>query len=337
MSHTAVMILNWNGQDFLEQFLPILIQYTPSALADIIIADNNSSDGSRDWLKRNHPQVRVIKLGKNYGFAEGYNRAIAACSHDNLVLLNSDIEVTDNWLPPLLASFEDSTIAAVMPKILSQTNRDQFEYAGASGGFIDRFGYPFCRGRIFDSVEKDSGQYDSPIPVFWTTGACMLIRREVFEEAGGFDPDFFVHMEEIDLCWRLQRLGYTLLVNPASSVYHVGGGTLANDSSRKLYMNYRNNLFLLYKNLPDHQLFPVLASRLILDGVAAAMYLLTGRWRYVTAVLRAHLKFYLGMRKLHAKRRQNPVQRARLRGIFNQSIVIQYFLMGNKSYKDLDL
>ncbi len=337
MANTAIIVLNWNGHDFLQKYLPSLVTNTPLDQAEVIVADNASTDDSIVWLEKQYPQVSILALDKNYGFAGGYNRAIEQCEHEFILLLNSDVEAPEGWFQPLMASMSDQQVAAVMPKIRSISDPDRFEYAGAAGGFIDHYGYPFCRGRIFDSVEPDEGQYNTTIPVFWTTGACMLVRRSVFLQAGGFDDDFYLHMEEIDLCWRMQRLGYTMLVNPESVVYHLGGGTLANESSNKLFLNYRNNLFLLFKNLPPNELGRVLIVRLLLDGLAGVMYLLTGKPKYMAAVLRAHFKFYTSFKLLRKKRKANQTYPKTLQGRINKSIVLSYFLQGEKKFNSLFL
>ncbi|MCD6347743.1 MAG: glycosyltransferase family 2 protein [Bacteroidales bacterium] len=335
MPRIAIVILNWNGMLFLQQFLPVLVKNTPSDMAEIIVADNHSSDNSVSWLSQNHPSIRIIQLEKNYGFAEGYNLAVQQCSNELILMLNSDVEVSANWLSPLLTAMDNQNYAAVMPKILSHTDKQRFEYAGASGGFIDSYGYPFCRGRVFDSIETDNGQYNSTTEVFWTSGACMMVRRSVFIQAGGFDADFFAHMEEIDLCWRIQRLGLKLKVIPDSCVYHVGGGTLPNESSHKLFLNFRNNLFLLYKNLPDNKLLRIIISRLILDTVAAMMYLLKGQGQFFIAVFKAHLAFYKSLNNLKKKRLANPVERIQLTGMYKTSIVAAYFYHNKKKFTDL--
>ena len=337
MPKTAVVILNWNGADFLRQFLHKLLEFTPDEEAEIIIADNASTDDSVIWLNLHHPSIRIIQLDKNYGFAGGYNEAISQCEHEHILLLNSDVEVTKNWLQPLLKAIKDKETAAVMPKILSFNNREEFEYAGASGGFIDKYGYPFCRGRLFDHLETDKGQHNNSIEVFWTTGACMLIKREIFTKAGGFDADFFAHMEEIDLCWRLQRMGMKLKVVPESHVFHVGGGTLSKESTYKLFLNYRNNLFLLYKNLPDKRVFRIIFARMILDGASALMYLFKGQGKLFTTVFKAHIKFHQAKAQLRKKRQNNPVNETPLTGMYSGSIVLAYFIRRKKKFQDLNL
>ncbi|MDR2936949.1 MAG: glycosyltransferase family 2 protein, partial [Rikenellaceae bacterium] len=287
MNRIAVVILNWNGERFLEQFLPLVVAC--SGDAQIAVADNGSTDGSLALLAARFPEARVIGLPKNYGFAEGYNRALARIEAEYYVLLNSDVEVTPGWLGPLVAMLDtDRQVAAVMPKLRAQSERTKFEYAGASGGFIDRFGYPYCRGRILQTVEEDRGQYDDAHPVFWATGAAMAVRADLYWKAGGLDADFFAHMEEIDLCWRLKRMGFRIMVEPAAVVYHVGGGTLSSDSPHKTFLNYRNNLAMLYKNLPEDDLWWILLARMVLDSLSAAVFLAQGKRPMMRAVWRAH-------------------------------------------------
>ena len=291
MKPVKVVILNWNGRSHLERFLPVLVARTPGA--DIVVADNGSTDDSADFIRARFPQVELLLLDRNYGFAEGYNRALARIEADYCVLLNSDVEVTEGWLAPLVELLErDSAAAAVAPKIRSYANPGKFEYAGAAGGFIDFLGYPFCRGRILDTIESDRGQYDAPREVFWASGACMLVRSEVFRRLGGFDGDFFAHMEEIDFCWRAQLAGYRIRVEPRSTVFHVGGGTLPNNSPQKIYLNFRNNLCMLFKNLSPGTFWPVLFSRMVLDGMAALVFLVQGHPDFFKKVFRAHIDFH---------------------------------------------
>lgn len=335
MSKIVILILNWNGKHFLERFLPSVLTHSPKELADIIIADNGSTDDSLPWLQSSFPEVQILAFEKNLGFAGGYNQAIAQCQHEFILLLNSDVEVSPNWLLPLIEGMNNPQVAAVMPKILSWGAREEFEYAGAAGGFIDRFGYPFCRGRLFDHRETDYGQHDASLEVHWTTGACMLVRRKVFNSVGGFDSDFFAHMEEIDLCWRMRLKGYQLLCLPDSKVYHVGGGSLPNESPRKLFLNFRNNLYLLYKNLPDGQVFTTIFSRLLLDGIAALNYLLSGKVQFVRAILKAHWSFFGQIPTLKIKRKELKPGKSRVK-LYPKSIVYQYFLKGKKHFEQLD-
>jgi len=338
MAKTAIVILNWNGKKFLSQFLPVLISNTKNTDSEIIIADNDSKDDSIEYLNSTHPEIKQIILDKNYGFTGGYNRALAQIDSEYFVLLNSDVEVTENWLPPLINLLDsDKTIAAVMPKILSITNRNEFEYAGAAGGFIDKYGYPFCRGRILGTVENDFDQYNQETDIFWATGACMVIRSELFKNLGGFDDNFFAHMEEIDLCWRLKNSGYRIVYCPNSIVYHVGGGTLPNNNPFKLYLNYRNNLFLLFKNLPKKGFYRILFTRMILDGVSAILFLLKLSIPSFTAVLKAHFHFYKSLRTLKVKRKiiQSNSIKSDHPEIFKKSIVFDYFVRKKKIFSDL--
>ncbi|OFX27468.1 MAG: glycosyl transferase family 2 [Bacteroidetes bacterium GWA2_31_9b] len=338
MAKTAIVILNWNGKKFLSQFLPILINNTKNTDSEIIIADNDSKDDSIEYLNSNYPEIKQIILDKNYGFTGGYNRALAQIDSEYFVLLNSDVEVTENWLTPLINLLDsDKTIAAVMPKILSLANRNQFEYAGAAGGFIDKYGYPFCRGRILGTVENDFGQYNQETDIFWATGACMVIRSELFKNYGGFDDDFFAHMEEIDLCWRLKNSGYRIVYCPNSTVYHVGGGTLPNNNPFKLYLNYRNNLFLLFKNLPKKGFYRILFTRMILDGISALLFLLKLSFPSFSAVLKAHFHFYKSHSTLKVKRKiiqSNSIKSGHTE-ILKRSIVFEYFVRKKKIFSDL--
>lgn len=288
---TAVVILNYNGKHLLPQFLPSVVRH--SGQAQIVVADNGSTDGSLDWIKQHLPSVICIALDKNYGFCGGYNRALAQVEADCFVLLNSDVEVTADWLEPLVAALRhDALVAAVQPKILSYHHRNHFEYAGAGGGYLDMLGYPFCRGRVFDTIEDDRGQYNNALPVFWASGACMAVRASAFAQLSGFDEGFFAHMEEIDLCWRWQRAGYKIMYQGASTVYHLGGGSLAMHSPLKTYLNFRNGLALLLKNLPGAQLWWKLPLRMLLDWLAALKFLAQRQPALGKAVLRAHLHFW---------------------------------------------
>lgn len=337
-TETAVVILNWNGVEWLKQFIPSLIKHTPASEADLIVADNDSKDESVAYLKEHFPEVQLIILDQNYGFAEGYNRAIAQLTHPYSILLNSDVEVSPNWLKPLISQLKSSEqIAACQPKIKDFYKKDTFEYAGAAGGFIDYLGYPFCRGRIFDELEKDNGQYEAAIPIFWATGACLAIKTKLYNEAGGLDPDFFAHMEEIDLCWRMKSRGFDIYAVPESTVYHVGGGTLSKLNSKKTYLNFRNNLLLLYKNLPSNKLLPILFSRLILDGVAGVKMLVSGDSKHMLAILKAHFHFYGMIPKFKPKRKANlkKTNTYLFPEMHPKSIVLDYFLRKKKNYSEL--
>ncbi|MEX1188141.1 MAG: glycosyltransferase family 2 protein [Bacteroidia bacterium] len=335
---TAIVILNWNGKHLLEQFLPKVILH--SSGARIIVADNNSSDGSVAWLVENHPEIEIIANPKNNGYAGGYNEALRQVDSEFYVLLNSDIEVTENWIEPIEKLFDsDSQIAAIQPKIRAFKHRDQFEYAGASGGYLDRLGYPFCRGRIFEETEKDNGQYDDAKEVFWASGACMFIRSSVFHACDGFDDSFFAHMEEIDLCWRMKNRGYKIMVQPQSVVFHIGGGTLSKSNWKKTYLNFRNNLELIYKNIEDKYLFRSLFLRMILDGIAAFKFLFTNGFNHFYAILRAHLHFYRLLPSIRQKRRQLKKTEGirNTTGVYMGSVVGDYFFRGKKRFSDLDI
>ncbi|GAB5473736.1 MAG: glycosyltransferase family 2 protein [Maribacter sp.] len=297
----AIVILNWNGEKLLERFLPSVTQY--SGEAEIYVADNASTDGSIDFLKANYPSVKIVQNSANGGFAKGYNDALQHVDADLFCLLNSDVEVTENWLPPILKAFEELPDATIIqPKILDLKKKDHFEYAGAAGGFIDKLGYPFCRGRIFQALEKDEGQYDDVRDIFWATGACMFIKRDVFEVLGGFDEDYFAHQEEIDLCWRAKNKGYSTYYVGLSKVYHLGGSTLSNMNPKKTYLNFRNSLFSITKNLPKGKALYVIFLRLLLDGVAAIRFIFQLKFTHCFAILRAHLSFYRQFRKMNRKR-----------------------------------
>ena len=292
MKKTSVVILNWNGAEMLRRFLPSVVTFSKGRDVEVCVADNASTDASCEVVRKEFPSVRLVCLDRNYGFAEGYNRALQEVDAEYAVLLNSDVEVTEGWLSPLVEFMDcHPQLAACQPKILSYRNRDMFEYAGAAGGFIDRYGYPFCRGRIFDKIEKDTGQYDTPVSVFWATGAALMVRLDIYKETGGLDSRFFAHMEEIDFCWRLRSRGYGLACVPESKVYHVGGATLKKENPRKTYLNFRNDLLMLYKNLPDSELHSVMRVRTLLDYVAAFAFLVKGDTADFKAVLQARRDF----------------------------------------------
>lgn len=334
MKKVAVVILNYNGKEFLRKFLPVVIERTGED-AEVWVADNNSLDGSTEVMQEEFPQVRLIENLYNAGFAGGYNMALKRIEADYYVLLNSDIEVTNNWINPVIELMEsDPAIAACQPKIISYYDQNEFEYAGASGGFIDKYGYPFCRGRVFQNIEKDEGQYDDPREVFWATGACMFVKAEIYHQNNGLDSDFFAHMEEIDFCWRLKNQGYKIMVCPESKVYHVGGGTLPKKSARKTYLNFRNNFALLYKNLPKEKLFITFFVRLILDGIAAIKFLLQGGFMDFVAVIEAHLYIYRNHAKLKEKRRM--IKQKQVSNIYMKNIVLQYYFRKKRKFSDLD-
>ena len=322
MSKIAVVILNYNGKKFLEKFLPALCKN--SGQARIIVADNSSTDGSVDFVTKEFPNIELIVLEKNLGYAGGYNESLKQIEVDYLGIINSDVEVTPNWLDPLLEFLESNNeYGAVQPKIKAYAKKTHFEYAGASGGFVDALGYPYCRGRIFQHIERDIGQYDTPVDVDWTSGACMLIRAEIFHGLGGFDESFFAHMEEIDLCWRIRSSEMKLACLPESTVYHVGGGTLDRSSSFKTYLNFRNGLSLLVKNLPLGQLIWKLPIRLMLDGFAAIKFSFEYSPRHLWAILRAHIHFYWRLPNTWKKRNLTSAPR-------NSWLLYQYFLLGMK-------
>jgi GT2 family glycosyltransferase len=334
----AIVILNWNGEKLLKQFLPSVIEFSKGDSTEIIVADNGSTDDSLKMLSADFPEVRILDLKKNFGFALGYNEALKQTDADYFVILNSDVEVTSGWLDaPIRLMEADHSIAAVQPKILSYHQNTHFEYAGAAGGFLDKYGYPLCRGRIFNEVEADLGQYDDQTEIFWATGACMFIRAKSYQEVGGFDADFWAHMEEIDLCWRLKNRGYRIVYSPESTVYHVGGGTLSYDSPQKLYLNFRNNLWLIYKNLPANQLFSILFLRMVLDGIAALRLLAEFNFRGFLSVLKAHASFYSSIPGIQRKRRlagqfgriQHPS------GKLHVSIVFQFYIRKRKRFNEI--
>ena len=332
--NTAIIILNWNGIDLLKKFLPTLI--AKSKNANIYIADNASTDNSIKFLEDNYTSIKILQNKTNCGFAGGYNHALSNLHEEFFILINSDIEVTDNWISPIIELLKkDKFISACQPKILDYNNKEKFEYAGASGGFIDFLGYPFCRGRIFNHIENDFNQYEDIKEVFWASGACLFIRSKHFNEVNGFDNDFFAHQEEIDLCWRLKNLGYKVMVNPESIVYHVGGGTLNSSSPFKTYLNFRNNLFMLFKNLHILSLFSVLFLRLFLDGIAA-LSLLTKKkgLMHLLAVLRAHFSFYLSLPSL-IKKRSLIKQKNNLIGRFNFIILIKFYFKKIRKFSEL--
>ena len=326
----AVVILNWNGKHLLEAFLPSVVDH--SAEHDIYVVDNGSSDNSIDYIKNNHPKINIIKFSKNYGYAEGYNTALKGIKADVFCLLNSDVAVTKNWLNPIVECFKlESDVAIIQPKILDQKNPDTFEYAGAAGGFIDRLGYPYCRGRIFNSVEKDHGQYNDEKTIFWASGACFFIRSKAFNLLEGFDTDFFAYMEEIDLCWRAYNKGYNIKYVGRSSVFHVGGASLHASSPKKTYLNFRNSLFTLVKNAKG-PLFILVLLRLILDGIAGIHFLILGKPKHTWAIIEAHGGFYKALPKTLHFRSKNPKRR----GYFRlHSIVWNYFVLKISKFSKL--
>ena len=334
MSKTAVVILNWNGKNFLEKFLPPLVAHTSLPCVELVVADNGSTDESKNFMQQFYPQIRWIELDKNYGFTGGYNRALQQVEADYYVLLNSDIEVTENWLQPLIDEMENNPeVAVCMPKIRSYDRQNYFEYAGAAGGFIDRYGFPFCRGRVLKNLEEDKGQYDTEREVFWATGACMFVRANLYHQLGGLDDDFFAHMEEIDFCWRVKQFGFTVMCYPQSVVYHVGGGTLPNETSFKLFLNYRNSLYLLYKNLPDRRRFITLLERIFIDEISAVLFCLQGKFSFCTAIWKAYFAFFKNRKIMRRKRLKG--RNSNMNGIYPRSIVIDFYLSKKKRFFSL--
>ncbi|GHT43096.1 glycosyl transferase [Bacteroidia bacterium] len=336
MKKTAVIILNWNGKRLLEEFLPALVRHTPAAEAEIIVADNASGDDSLAFLKAAYPDITVFPLAENHGFAGGYNRAMSGLGHQYVVLLNSDVEVSEGWLTTAVAYLDaHPDVAALQPKILAQRNRTQFEYAGAGGGFIDKYGYPFCRGRILDTLESDNGQYDTPAEVFWASGACLFVRLKDFEEAGRLDEQFFAHQEEIDLCWRLHTHGKKVVCLPQSVIYHVGGATLKPNEPRKIFLNSRNNLLMLYKNLPKAQYWKVMFVRFFLDYAAAAAFFAQRKPRQALAIFAARRDFHRKKSQYKALREQNLTRAAGKipSTIYQKSMLLQYYLRGKKRFE----
>ena len=331
----SVVILNWNGSAMLQRFLPSVIRYSEEA--EIIVADNGSTDHSIDILREKFPSVRILPFRENYGFAEGYNRAIQQIETPYVLLLNDDVEVTPHWLKPLLTFMNHHPeVAACQPKILSETQRELFEYAGACGGFIDHLGYPYCRGRIFNHVEKDRGQYDQVCPIFWATGAALLVRTDVYRKEGGLDKRFFAHMEEIDFCWRLRSRNYGIYCIPQSTVYHVGGGTLPKSHPRKTFLNFRNNLLMLYKNLPEERLNFTLRIRYLLDLIAALKMLLSGQAKESMAIVKA-LRTFFKIRHDFDRQREENLQKQQLKDIpemRNESLLVAFYLKKKKKFED---
>ena len=329
MKKIAVVILNWNGIKLLEQFLPSVLAFSNEA--QIYLADNASTDASVQFVKDNYPTVKIIQNEGNFGYAHGYNVALKHVDEPYFCLLNSDVEVTENWLTPILSIFEkENHVAIIQPKILDFKNKQYFEYAGAAGGFIDKYGYPYCRGRIFDSIEKDNGQYDDFCEIFWASGACLFIRKEVFEKLGGFDESFFAHQEEIDLCWRSKNTGYKTYYTSQSVIYHVGGATLKESNPKKTFLNFRNSLLMLVKNLPEKKILPIIFTRLVLDGLAGVQFILKGKFSHCWAIIKAHFHFYSLINKFLKKRTNNQTEKY----FKTKSIVFNYFVKGGKVFEE---
>jgi hypothetical protein len=334
----TVAILNWNGRELLEKFLPSVVTYSKGPGVVVSVIDNGSTDTSVDFVKKNYPSVKLIILDKNFGFADGYNKGLEQIESEYFILLNSDVEVTEGWIEPLVKALDSNLeIVACQPKIRAYMQKEQFEYAGAAGGYIDRFGFPFCRGRLFNIYEEDKGQYDHETDIFWATGACLVIRSKEYFKSGGLDADFFAHMEEIDLCWRLLSRGYKIRFIPGSVVYHLGGATLSKTNPHKTFLNFRNNLYLLYKNLPEGEVFLMIFRRMLLDGIAALKFIVGGEFTNFWAVFRSHIQFYLTMHRFKAKRRENlkNMKVVEHSTIYTQSIVADFFLRKKKYFSEL--
>lgn len=348
----AIVILNYNGKKYLEQFLPSVLEYSNPKRSEnamftpeVIIADNASTDDSISFLKQKYRELKVISLDKNYGFAEGYNQALAKVEADIFVLLNSDVEVSQNWLAPIITLMQnDRTIAACQPKIRAFHQKTHFEHAGASGGFMDSLGYPFCRGRIFNDLEADNGQYDDTQEVFWATGAALFVKADLYQKIGGLDGDYFAHMEEIDLCWRLRKAGYRIMVCPEATVFHVGGGTLNVENPFKTYLNFRNNLVTILKNENGWKLYLIFPIRLILDGLAGVQFLLKGQFGNIGAIIKAHFYIYGHAFSILRKRMKSQqlvdelyIGKPRQKGKLKGSIVFKYFVLGKKIFIDFKI
>ncbi len=327
----AIVILNWNGRSLLQEFLPSVVKFSKEAT--IYLADNASTDDSISYVKAYFPEIAIIQNSENGGYAKGYNDALTKIEADIYCLLNSDIEVTKDWLLPIMKTFEaGDDIAAVQPKILDYKKKTHFEYAGAAGGYIDKLGYPFCRGRLFDTIEQDQGQYNDTTTIFWASGACLFIKKEVFEEVGKLDEDFFAHQEEIDLCWRVQNHGYRIVYTGASTVFHLGGATLDSMDPKKTYLNFRNNLYLLLKNVPGYKVWSLLFIRMILDGLAGFKFLLDKKPSHFVAILKAHFSFYKHL-GIFLKKRKKLSKSGKYYSFF--SVVWQYFILKRKYFNQL--
>ncbi|MBP0902563.1 glycosyltransferase [Mariniflexile gromovii] len=324
----AIVVLNWNGKKLLEQFLPSVIEHSKEAT--VYVADNASTDDSVNFVKTAFPLVKIIQNTENGGYAKGYNDALKQVEADVFCLLNSDVEVTKNWLTPIIETFNNEFNSAIIqPKLLDFNKRDYFEYAGAAGGFIDKYGYPYCRGRIFNTIEKDNGQYNDTSEIFWASGACLFIRKHVFNELNGLDEAFFAHMEEIDLCWRAKNKGYAVKYVGQSTIYHVGGATLSNTNPKKTFLNFRNSLFAVTKNAQGN-IFFIILIRLILDGVAGIKFLLEMKPKHILAILKAHISFYGHLKQLLTQRKST---KNKIKYYKKASIVVDYFIKNNVFYK----
>lgn len=339
----AIVILNWNGRRMLERFMPSVVKYSHGLnfsvfdseyTTEVTVADNGSTDDSLAFMQKNYPDVPLVCLDRNYGFAGGYNKAIEQVEADYYVLLNSDVECTPRWIEPVIRIMDgNQKIAVMQPKLMMYDCKDTFEYAGGAGGFIDSFGYPFCRGRLFNTLEKDHGQYDDDCDIFWATGAAMFVRASVWRELGGLDADFFAHMEEIDFCWRVHNAGYKVAYCPQSTLYHVGGGTLPKSNPFKTQLNFRNNLSMLYKNLPDERRDKVLRLRMILDRVAAVKFLVEGHWGEYKAVRKAHKEFSQWRDDLNKKRA--AIKPHAVSQVYQGLLLVEYYLLRRKTFTEL--
>lgn len=337
MKKVAVVILNWNGVKMLEEYLPSVVNSCPD-YAEVILADNASTDNSVAFVQENYPNLRIVTNSENHGFAKGYNDALKNIDHEYIVLLNSDIETPNNWIEPVIEFMESRPdVGIAMPKIRQIADKSSFEYAGAGGGYIDKLGYPFCRGRLFDALELDENQYNDNKEIFWATGACMFVRNQLFRELGGLDEFFFAHMEEIDFCWRAKRAGSLVYSIGTSHVYHLGGGTLKKLNPKKTFLNFRNNLLMLLKNHPSKGLIPTVFKKLILDGIAGVKFLIEGRPMHTIAIIKAHFSFYANLSKYLKIRKELKVKFGdqKVSMIYQNLIIWDYFKKGNKKFSDL--
>ena len=334
---TAIVILNYNGIKWLKKFIPTVVEHSKND-ADIFVIDNGSEDESISYLEQSFSLINIISLQSNLGFAGGYNEGLKNIDHNYYILLNSDIEVTDNWISPIISILENNaSVSAIQPKILSYNEKKRFEYAGAAGGYMDRLGYPFCRGRVFQHTEIDNHQYDEETEIFWASGACIFIRSKDFHMVGGFDEQFFAHMEEIDLCWRLKNLDKKIVFSAASTVYHVGGGTLNYMSPTKTYLNFRNSLFTIHKN-DDRNLFIILFFRMVLDGIAFFRFLLSGQFNHSLSILKAHFSYYKMIKTLNLSRNKSVKKPyKKMTGVINKFIIWEYFIKRKKTFKKIKL
>ena len=339
MNKVSVVILNWNGVGFLKQFLPGVVKNSNFPGCEIVVADNGSEDNSVDYIRANFSEIKIVQFEKNYGFAAGYNKALEQLHSEYYILLNSDVEVTENWILPIIKYMDlNPEVGSCMPKMLSFYNPNYFEYAGAAGGFIDKYGFAFCRGRVFNTIEKDFGQYNDLCEIFWASGACMIVKAEAYWKVGGLDQEFFAHMEEIDLCWRLQWHGYKIIYFPEVKVFHVGGGSLNKENPQKTYLNFRNNLYLLYKNLPSPELYKVLFYRIFLDFLAAIYYIVNIRLKHFSAIIKAHINFFMKLsyfRRYRLNSKFLKEKRFFSSGILNGSLVTENFIKRKRTYNKI--